>query len=110
MNQTNAFLYERTGDYFHYAKVQAAIENALLDTEEGVLSAEGSRLVLEIKKLPNVDTGMPTKQAMRFNPDGPEVYDYFDRTGDTMILFGLTLSAVSIMQLLIAEKRSYRVG
>lgn len=33
-------------------------------------------------------------------------YDYFDQTGDTMILFGLTLSAVSVMQLMIAEKRT----
>ena len=75
VNQTAAALYERHGDYFHYAKIQTAIENAIMDAEspgDAVLLHGGPRLELDLKKLPNVDTGMPSKQAMRYNPDGPE--------------------------------------
>ncbi len=57
MNQTAAELYERYGDYFHYAKVQGAVENAMLESDVTVsqsntASAASPLVDLGMRKLP----------------------------------------------------------
>lgn len=104
VNQTATLFYERAGDYFHYPKIQAAIENALLVSQLGGTANPG--LQISLHKLPNIDVGMPTAKETRFNNRGPDSFDYFDHSGSDMIMFGLTLSALSVMQLIVAEKRS----
>jgi len=72
VNQTAAELYSRVGDYFHYAKVQSAVENAILAADYG--SESGVEVLLE--KLPIADPGSPTDRETTWNHKGNPTFAY----------------------------------
>jgi hypothetical protein len=102
VNDTAAKGYERMGDYYHYVKVQSALENAILRVEFGA----DAGLNIDLEKLPSLDNGQPKPFQIEKNNLGVFNYSYFDDIGCLMLFFGLILSAISVIQLVIGEKRS----
>eukprot|EP00392_Amoebophrya_sp_AT5.2_P011310 g11387.t1 len=112
VNDTAGELYERYGDYFHYVKAQAAIENALLEVQAAsassapVTTSAAPSLDLLLRRLPNIDPGMPTKLELEYDFKARRTFSYFDDMGAVIILFALTLSGSSVMHMVVREKRA----
>ncbi len=105
VNGTASEIYERHGDYFHYSKVQGAVENALLSAAGGSGGADDPLVDLSSTKLPILhDTNNVEISGTNWNLNGPSSFPYFDRTGVLILMLGLILSCTTVMQVVVREK------
>mgnify|MGYP006422927911 CR=1 FL=1 len=66
-------------------------------------------MTLDLRRVENIDIKDPGGTSeVREGYLGDFSFDYFDSAGSQILIFGLTLASISIIQLVMTEKKSER--